>query len=166
MIPKEVFELVKQEVQNDNELPIVVVSGDKDVLLGLAVDGAEARVTAMAMAGLALMRLHPKTVCFSSTGWMTTKLGIRPSEDPDRQEVVVLIWCDRDKPASSVSVPFSRVGGELIWGEETDFEVCDAPMMEAFWRGVERGETYPSLAEAARDKFFGGVDERQELRQE
>lgn len=54
--------------------------------------------------------------------WYSHNQMIRPSQDPDRKEMIVLVFFKRDMTFYSLSMPFTRDGKKIKWLEEVKEE--------------------------------------------
>jgi hypothetical protein len=147
------FQLARKGVTEGSELPMVMVKGTERVVLGLACKDADERAKVLFGMGVMLSHLEPEHVVFSAIAWCSKQFLRRPSEAPDREEVVLLGWKTREGAGGSRALPFARVGQEFVWGEVMEVEDFESPPLDAFWDGVRLGEANPELAEEWRRKL-------------
>jgi len=153
------FQLARKGVTEGAELPMVMVKGTERIIIGLACEDADQRAKVLFGMGVMLSHLKPEHVVFSAIAWCLKQFLRRPSEAPDREEVVLVGWKTREGNGGSRALPFTRVGKESIWGEVMEVEDFESPPLEAFWDGVRLGEAHPELAEEWRRKVGIAVDQ-------
>jgi hypothetical protein len=126
---------------------MVMVKGTERVVLGLACRDSDERAKVLFGMGVMLSNLRPEHVVFSAIAWCSKQFLRRPSEAPDREEVVLVGWKTREGTGGSRALPFVRVAKEFVWGEVMEVEDFESPPLDAFWDGVRLGEANPGLAE-------------------
>jgi len=76
------------------------------------------------------------------------------------EKQIVSLWQSLDD-RGGFFLPFTRVGGEVFFGEIKEDERPGDPILEAFWAGVEEGKEHPEkskkLWELLKEKYLKEV---------
>lgn len=102
----------------------------------------ESKIAAMLSSGRRTAHLHPYCVAFVSEAWVSKTMppeGKEVHDMPDREESLVIVAEDTRGESWIISIPFSRIGGEIVTGESTSGENTRAFLLEWFWKGARTG---------------------------
>jgi len=151
-----VWSVAKEAVEEGMEIPLLIFM-TKDghyFCLGFEkLESEEQKRKAFFQAGVGAASFEPIASIFVTPAWMTRTYvpGRLPSEDPNREEVLVMFWQERGKELRMKYQPYTRVGGNIFWDEVMEGEGRGRSiLLENFWAGVNAGIESPKASEEAR----------------
>ena len=145
MTPQEVIDIILSQApkalkEDKSHAPILFVFGEReDALVSLDFVDTDSKIAAMLISGGKLAFLKPHCVAMVCEAWMSRTMppnGKAVSDMPDRQEALQLIAQNREGDTKAVTIPFSRVGDEIVLGEPVVGEEVESYLLELFWKGV------------------------------
>lgn len=148
MSPKEAVDFIMRDApgllkRDKGHAPILFVFGEKDnAVTVFDFEDADSKQVGMLIAGLETAHLLPYCVAFVSEAWMSKTVppdGKGVSDMPDREEILQVVAQNRDGDAALATVPFSRVGGEILLGEMTRSDAVIPHLLHLYWEGVAKG---------------------------
>jgi len=153
-----IWETARETVEGGLEAPLLMLrtKEGKNILLGFeAMSGEEQKREVMFKAGLGAASLEPVFVIFIASAWMSKEYvpGRPPSQDPNREEALVMCWQERGKKAEIKCQPFTRVGGVIFWDKVMEGGEAESILLENFWAGVNTGIKFPKASEEARKNW-------------
>jgi len=121
--------------------PILFVFGEiGDCIIALEFKNSEAKQKAITKAGEASAHLLPYCIAFVSEGWMAKRFppkGKEIHDMPDKEECLIVVADNiYEKKMESAMIPFSRVGGEIIFGETRIMDSAESYLLGNYWHGV------------------------------
>jgi len=155
-ILSKIWETARESVEEGIEAPLLMIrtKEGENIFLGFeAMSNKEQKQEVMFKAGLGAASLEPVFVVFIAPAWMARTYipGRPPSEDPNREEVLVMFWQERGKELRVKYQPYTRVGSNIFWDEVMEGEGRGRSiLLENFWAGVNAGIESPKASEEAR----------------
>jgi len=165
-ILSKIWETARESVEEGIEAPLLMIrtKEGENIFLGFeAMSDEEQKREVMFKAGLGAASLEPVFVIFIASAWMTKTYvpGRLPSEDPDKEETLVMFWQERGKELQVKYQPYTRVGDNIFWDEVMGGEGRGRSiLLENFWAGVNAGIESPKASEEARKDWRSFERER------
>lgn len=125
--------------------PILFVFGEsEDALVMPDFHDTESKHATMLISGGKLASLKPQVVVLVCEAWMSRTMppeGMGVSDLPDRIEVLHVIAQSSDRNTEAVSIPFTRVDGEIVLDKPILGHEVESYLLELFWQGVSLGQS-------------------------
>jgi hypothetical protein len=85
--------------------------------------------------------LNPQCVVFVLEAWMSRTMppeGKYVHDMPDREEVLQVVAQAKDGDIYSVTIPFTRIGQDIVLGERMESSEVESHLLDQFWKGVSQ----------------------------
>lgn len=130
--------------EDKGHAPILFAFGEHENAVALLdFKDTDSKHAAMLAIGQELVFLEPYCIVFVSEAWMSRSIppkGKNVSDMPDREEVLQVVAQNREGEIKAVGIPFSRVGNEILLGEQIEGDRVESYLLELFWKGVKLGK--------------------------
>ena len=146
---REMKEQAKKIMEEDKfHIPTLFVWNGEDVdIAAFGSSGSESLRKALYLTGRLYSRGKgtPDFAVMICEGWVSTDERcltgeMKPSQDPERGEALVVAGMDRERNIHIIAMPFLRLPGEIMWLEEVETEEAESGLLESFWLGVDEGK--------------------------
>lgn len=152
--PKEAVDFISKRApfmlkEQKEHAPILFIFGKEKTEIAL-LEGIEPETKnkAMRMLGAETARISPYCIAFVSEAWMKRldmeelgKMKIEKSvrDMEGKEECLAIAAKNIMGEEVGATIPFSRIGGEIILGETTYSEAIKCYLLDEFWYGVKEG---------------------------